>query len=253
LDVVIIGRGGGSGEDLMAFNDERVVRRVAKIRVPVVSAVGHEIDTSLTDYVADRRAATPSEAAELVVPDKLFRVRAMRDQERHLVRAMRSRLLEAHSQLGRLQGALGDPRFYLAEQQQRLDELAVELERNIRAQLRVRRQLSDRLQRRVLSQHPSVVLTRARASLAPLSSRLPSAMHSRLGRHQALLNERRSSLEALSPLAVLGRGYAIVSTADGRVVTDAETLHSKDIVHLRLRRGQVFAEVTKSDPPEVDA
>lgn len=243
LDVVILGRGGGSGEDLMAFNDERVVRRVARMCVPVVSAVGHEVDTSLTDYVADRRAATPSEAAELVVPDKLSRVRAMRDQERHLVRAMRSRLLEAESKLGRLQNALGDPRFYLAEQQQRLDELTMELERNIRCQLRLRRQTFDRLHRRVLRQHPSAVLSRARASLAPLSARLSSAMQGQLSRRQSSLNERKRSLEALSPLAVLGRGYAIVTSMDGRVLMDADRVRLGDRLKLRLHRGTLNAEV----------
>src|SRR5882724_4672594 len=93
LDVVVIGRGGGSGEDLMAFNDERVVRRVARFRVPVVSAVGHEVDYSLTDLAADVRAATPSEAAELVVPETRARAAVLARSHNALLRAARARLL----------------------------------------------------------------------------------------------------------------------------------------------------------------
>ena len=155
LDVVILGRGGGSAEDLMPFNDERVVRRVASMKVPVVSAVGHEVDISLTDFVADVRAATPSQAAEMVVPDRRSRVRALDDQMRHLGRAMHTRLLEAQAEADRLRTKIGDPRFYLAEKQQQLDETRLDLERALVRRIRDRRQVLERLHRRVLLQHPS--------------------------------------------------------------------------------------------------
>src|SRR5690606_6366483 len=212
LDVIIIGRGGGSGEDLMAFNDESVVRRVANTRVPVVSAVGHEVDVSLTDFAADVRAATPSEAAELVVPDKLSRVRAFEGQLKHLSRAMRSKLNSWHNDADRLRMKLGDPRFYLAERQQELDELQKGLERALEQGFRRNRRTLEQLQGRVLQQHPKMVLSRARASLLPLEAELASAMRMRLSKASARLNECTTGLDALSPLAVLGRGYAIVST-----------------------------------------
>lgn len=243
LDVVIIGRGGGSAEDLMAFNDERVVRRVASMQVPVVSAVGHEVDISLTDFAADVRAATPSQAAELVVPDRRSRVRALDDQTRHLGRAMRTRLIEARVEVDRLRARIGDPRFYLAERQQLLDDARSDLERSLGRRIRDRRQALERLYRRVLLQHPTAVLARARAAMAPLDARLHGAMRARLARSRGLLGERLTSIEALSPLAVLGRGYAIARDLEGKVVTDAATLLEGQRVSVRLRQGQFVAAV----------
>src|SRR5690606_19023353 len=149
---------------------------VAAARVPVVSAVGHEVDVSLTDFAADVRAATPSQAAELVVPDKLSRVRALEGQMRHLVRALRALLLEAQGEADRLRARLVDPRCRLAERQQLLDELNGDLERAFRTSLSRRRQSYERLHRRVLRQHPSAVLSRARASISPLQARLTAAV-----------------------------------------------------------------------------
>ncbi len=247
LDVVIIGRGGGSAEDLMAFNDERVVRRVAAMRVPVVSAVGHEVDVSLTDFAADVRAATPSQAAELVVPDKLSRARVLQDQTRHLSRAMHARLLEAHAVVDRLVNRMGDPRFYLAERQQELDELSVGLERSMRRALQARRQRFERLERRVLMQHPRAVLSNARSALALLGARLTGSIRARLVQSRGLLNEQSTRMHALSPLAVLSRGYAIVTRLDHSVVSDSKSVATGERLHLRLHRGQLLTEVIDSE------
>lgn len=243
LDVVILGRGGGSGEDLMAFNDERVVRRVASMQVPVVSAVGHEVDISLTDFAADVRAATPSQAAELVVPDRRSRVRALDDQMRHLGRAMHTRLLEAQAEADRLRTKVGDPRFYLAEKQQLLDETRLDLERALVRRIRDRRQVLERLHRRVLLQHPAAVISRTRGAIAPMSARLVGAMRVRLNDSRASLGERVTGIEALSPLAVLGRGYAIARDLEGRVVTDAALLSDGQRITLRLHHGGLLAAV----------
>ncbi|HEU5074053.1 MAG TPA: exodeoxyribonuclease VII large subunit [Polyangiaceae bacterium] len=243
LDVVIIGRGGGSAEDLMAFNDERVVRRVASMQVPVVSAVGHEVDISLTDFVADVRAATPSQAAELVVPDQRSRLRALDDQTRHLGRAMRTRLIEARVEVDRLRTRIGDPRFYLAERQQLLDDTRLDLERSFGRRVRERRHELERLHRRVLSQHPTAVLSRAHAAMAPLNARLHGALRARLAGSRASLAERLTRIEALSPLAILGRGYAIARDLEGRVLTDASALSEGQHVTVRLAHGQFSAAV----------
>lgn len=250
LDVVIVGRGGGSAEDLMAFNDERVVRRVASMQVPVVSAVGHEVDISLTDFAADVRAATPSQAAELVVPDRRSQMRALDDQMRHLGRAMHTLLIEAQVEVDRWRTRMGDPRFYLAERQQLLDDTRNDLERHIARRLRDRRQDLERLYRRVLLRHPTAVVSRAHAAIAPLNARLRGAMRARLAGSRARLAERVTHIEALSPLAVLGRGYAIARDLDGRVVTNASTLSEGQRVSVRLRQGQFWAAVEAREAEE---
>ncbi|HEY3496913.1 MAG TPA: exodeoxyribonuclease VII large subunit, partial [Polyangiaceae bacterium] len=150
LDVVIVGRGGGSGEDLAAFNDERVVRKVASLGVPVVSAVGHEVDVTLTDLAADVRAATPSQAAELVVPDARARRDALMRRRASLVRAMHSRLELERARLAHLSRGLGDPRFLLIERQQLLDELLARLRRRTERHLRVQAQRLAQHERRLL-------------------------------------------------------------------------------------------------------
>ncbi len=255
VDVIIIGRGGGSGEDLMAFNDERVVRRVASTRVPVVSAVGHEVDVSLTDFAADVRAATPSQAAELVVPDRLSRVRVLDDQVRHLAYAMRGQLLKASSDAERLRAKLGDPRFYLAERQQELDEMRLDLERAFRRGLQSRRARFERLHRRVLLQHPRAVLSRARATLSPLQARLGTSMRARMAAAAAQLDQRATRLTALSPLAILGRGYAIVTRPDDSIVSDARAVRQQEQLRVRLHRGQLLTEViaNEAENHEVEA
>jgi exodeoxyribonuclease VII large subunit len=250
LDVVIVGRGGGSGEDLMAFNDERVVRRVARFGVPVVSAVGHEIDMTLTDLAADVRAATPSQAAELVVPDDRARRDALARQRLSLTRAVTSRLERERGRLGHLRASLGDPRFILVERQQELDELRDRLARRIERRLRTERVGVALLERRLAGRHPRTVLSQARAELGPLRVRLHAAEERRLRALGAWLGERAARLDALSPLTVLGRGYAIATRPDGRAVRSASEIVPGDSVAVRLAHGRFAARVTDVTPGE---
>ncbi|HEY4104600.1 MAG TPA: exodeoxyribonuclease VII large subunit, partial [Polyangiaceae bacterium] len=216
LDVVVIGRGGGSGEDLMAFNDERVVRRVARMSVPVVSAVGHEVDFSLTDLAADVRAATPSQAAELVVPETRARRATLNRTENALLRALSARLLRSRSEVERARSRLSDPRFVIAERQQELDELSLRLRKQLERTLASRRAQNELLTRRLYARHPRAVFANARVELGPLDVRLDSAMRRRLSRHAGNLSDLAVRLDGLSPLTILGRGYAIATRADGR-------------------------------------
>ncbi len=245
LDVVIIGRGGGSGEDLMAFNDERVVRRVAACRVPVVSAVGHEVDLCLTDLAADVRAATPSQAAELVVPSFDERLTAIERQRRHLRRALLSRLHEERVRAGRLQAGLSDPRYLLASRQQELDELLVRLDKCSLRGVSLRRAHVEGLHRRLSSRHPRVVLAEARAEIGPLGQRLEASMRRVLDRAEAELSTHGSALDALSPLSILGRGYALATGPGGVAIRDAGALAAGDSVEVRVKRGSFEATVTK--------
>lgn len=244
LDVLIIGRGGGSGEDLMAFNHELVVRRLAEVRVPVVSAVGHEIDFTLSDLAADVRAATPSQAAELVMPDGRARHELLVRLRRQLLRSMHGRLGELRSAVDRARHRIGDPRFLIADRQQALDELFTRMERGAGRQLARRRSRIEQLYRRLSMRDPRAVLARARSELGPLEVRLRAAMRLELGRARGALGERSEKLHALSPLAVLGRGYAIASREDdGRALRSTRGVKPGDAVILRLHHGQLGARV----------
>lgn len=275
VEVVIIGRGGGGSEDLIAFNDERVVRRVASLRVPTVSAVGHEVDTTLTDLVADVRAATPSEAAELVVPELRARVTRLQVLERQLGRAMRSRVLEDAALARELRARLSDPRFVIAQHQQGLDEHRLRAERALGRRLSSLAARMKGLQRRLLSRHPKLVVLGSRAELEPLEARLRVAMQRRLQREAHALSPlprrlhssmrlRRSRevsrleslsfrLTALSPLTVLARGYAIVTGDHGRVLTHAQSVRLDEPIRVRLHQGVLHARVVQPEEATLGA
>jgi len=248
LDVVVIGRGGGSGEDLMAFNDERVVRRVARLRVPVVSAVGHEVDFSLTDLVADVRAATPSQAAELVVPESRARAAAWQRANSALQRATLARILRWRAKIERARARLSDPRFTIAERQQELDELSTALRRHTMESIGERRTTLESLTRRLYARHPRAVLAAARADLGPLDVRLKHAGRRSLARCEAHLADAATRLNGLSPLTILGRGYAIATRADGRAIRAAAEVAPGDEVALRLAHGRLLTRVERRDP-----
>lgn len=201
-EVIIVGRGGGSQEDLMAFNDEALARAIAACPVPVVSAVGHEVDVSIADLVADVRAATPSHAAELVVPE--------RDALLAYVHELDARMLQA-----------------------------------LRRDLARRREML----RRIRLRHPGNRVAEARIRCDELSARLHQAALRDLERRQRRLGHAAGRLDALSPLRVLERGYA-VALHEGRAVRDAETLSPGDPLELRLHRGRVDVEVraVRSEP-----
>lgn len=248
LDVLIVGRGGGAGEDLMAFNDERLVRRLAQTKVPVVSAVGHDIDVTLADLVADVRAATPSQAAELVVVDRLARLESLRRLTSALHVSMQRRIAEDRALTETLRARLKDPRFLLFSRQQQLDQYRFDLERLVRARMRAPHVELERLTRRVASRHPRWVLAKARANVDALSSALRVTMPHRVRLLRANFAELRSRLESLSPLAVLGRGYSIATRLDGRVIRGPDDIALGELLGLRLSRGEIWARTEeKSD------
>jgi exodeoxyribonuclease VII large subunit len=246
IQALIVGRGGGSSDDLMAFNDERVVRRIAACSVPVVSAVGHDIDFTLADLVADVRAATPSQAAELVIADNRARVELLSGLRRQLAMAMRARIGDDRARLQTMRNSLSDPRFVIVERQMALDELRLRAERQMRRQLSRGRSAVQGYSGRLYAQHPRVVVARARTRLEPLSLRLRTAGARRLGLARGQLADRVSRLEALSPLAVLARGYALVTDEAGRAVRRATDVAPGDRLEVRVAEGRLHARVVEA-------
>jgi exodeoxyribonuclease VII large subunit len=248
VDVILVGRGGGSADDLSAFNEEAVVRAVASCRVPVVSAVGHEVDVSLADFAADARAATPSQAAEMVVPDRAAQ-RALAHRTRlHLARAMQARLAEHNVALSRLSSRLGDPRLAIASHQQTLDDRYARLCAAIRTALARRRDALARGQQKLASLHPRKVLARERAELTASQHRLETLWNAAFARRTTELQRASARLDALSPLKVLGRGYAIATRDDGHAVRAAADVAPGDALHVRVHGGRIEAQVTAVSP-----
>ncbi|HEX6210227.1 MAG TPA: exodeoxyribonuclease VII large subunit [Methylomirabilota bacterium] len=257
VDVIIVGRGGGSLEDLWAFNDEMLARTIVASKIPVISAVGHEVDFTIADFVADVRAATPSNAAELVVKEKRAVVESLGDLGGRLRRAM-ARTLAAHrDRLERAWGrrVLTDPARPLRDLDRRLDDARARLGRAAlaavgRAERRVA--LAGR-SLRVLS--PVARTLNSRRALTDLEARLQRAAHRRLDRARHGLGGAAGRLDSLSPLAVLSRGYSLTRTPDGRIVRSWREIGAGDAVRVLLHEGSLDCRVDATrehdDRPQV--
>ncbi len=242
-DVLIVGRGGGSLEDLWAFNEEPVARAIHGSPVPVVSAVGHEIDFTIADFVADRRAPTPSAAAELLAPDGAeWLARAVRLEQR-LVQCTSRQFQRKAERLAWTRKRLKHPGRRLEEIAQRLDELDTRLARALRVRTREHQGRLRELYARLHRHTPLHRLHRMQLTGDELQRRLEGAMRQRLERFEVRLVGAARALDAVSPLATLSRGYAIVRRPDGPVVRSATELTPGEPVEARLGRGRLLCEV----------
>jgi len=249
LEVVIVGRGGGSLEDLWAFNEEVVARAIVGCRVPVVSAVGHEVDFTIADFAADVRAPTPTAAAALVVPDRRDVARDLAQSVGRLRGGLLRQLRVTATRLDGLERRLGDPRRRVADAERTLDDLSTRARRAlVRRTVWERRELR-RLAAELARHEPRHVLAAVRARLARDRERLRGTMERRLHGARADLERETARLDAFSPLACLERGYAIVRRDDAgaAVVRDASTLGRGDGVRIVLARGRARAHIDSTE------
>ncbi|QNH02556.1 exodeoxyribonuclease VII large subunit [Pseudomonas sediminis] len=243
FDALILARGGGSLEDLWCFNEEAVARAVAACVTPIVSAVGHETDVSIADFVADVRAPTPSAAAELLAPDSSELVQRLHNLQRRLVLQMQGRLARERLRLEGVSKRLRHPGERLRQQAQRLDDLDMRLRRAFNQQLANQRERLARLDARLAAQHPGRNLALLRQRLDGLATRLPRAMQGQLRSQRQQLGALAAQLQIVSPLATLGRGYSILLDERGQAVRSAAQTQPGQRLKARLSEGELDVRV----------
>ena len=249
VDVIVIARGGGSAEDLASFNDEGLARTVFASEIPVISAVGHETDFTIVDFVADLRAPTPSAAAELVIRSRQEVEDAANALHDRLSRAMRYRLLMGRQALTELaqHGAFARMMEVIRQRQQKLDDLTHRMEL-------AERQLLERMRRRwetisaaVRHYDLRLVLSGMRKELDSWTTALVAVTRNVLLQHRVRSERLQTALESLSPLAILDRGYALIFDADGKLLKDAAAVKIGDEISARLAHGQIHGAVTRKE------
>jgi exodeoxyribonuclease VII large subunit len=247
VEVIIVARGGGSAEDLASFNNEGLARTIATSNIPVISAVGHETDFTITDFVADLRAPTPSAAAELVIRSRQEIEEQASVLHERLTRAMRYRLLMGRQALTELaqHGAFARIMEVIRQHQQKLDDLTHRMEL-------AERNLLQRLHRRweavsaaVRHYDVRLVLSGMRKELDARTAALLAVERNVLLQHRVRLERLDTALQSLSPLAILERGYALVFDSQGKLLKDAAKVNVGDEISARLAQGQIQAQITK--------
>ncbi|MGU5680230.1 exodeoxyribonuclease VII large subunit [Aeromonas allosaccharophila] len=245
VDVLIVGRGGGSLEDLWCFNEEAVARAIAHSAIPVISAVGHEVDVTISDFAADLRAPTPSAAAELVAPDNQARIQRLAHLKQRLLQAMNRQQTAARHDFILLQKRLDhqDPKRRLEQQSQRLDELSARLQQLLRQRLHQGERRLTNLELRLQGKSPERLLATGKRRHQLAEERL----HALIAKRQDLASHRLAMLTArldgVSPLATLGRGYSITRTARGEIISRAEQVSSGDQLITTLAQGSLQVRV----------
>jgi exodeoxyribonuclease VII large subunit len=249
VDVVIVARGGGSAEDLAAFNNEALARVVVASRLPVISAVGHETDFTILDFVADLRAATPSAAAEMVIRSRQDVEEQVERLEKELIKGMRYRVMMGRQQLTELaqHGAFARMMDLIRRRQQKVDDLAYRLAHAERNLLEGKRRRYETLSAAVRHYDLRLVLAGVRKELDAKVAAMAAAARNLLLQKRSRMERLTSQMEALSPVAILERGYALVFDASGKLVKDAKRAKAGEEIRARVARGEIRATVKKTE------
>ncbi len=249
-DVLVVGRGGGSLEDLWSFNDERVARAIFASRIPIVSSVGHETDVTIADFVADLRAPTPSAAAEIVSRNQQELLRQVQSAQQRLEMAMDYYLANRNRRFTQLHHRLQQqhPQLRLARQQTALERLRQRMNSAVENQLKRTTQRQASLLRRLDQQNPQPRIHRAGSRIQQLEFRLTETVRARLSATRERFGNALTHLEAVSPLATLARGYSVTATHDGEVLKQTKQVKTGDRLNTRLNDGWVESEVLAVTP-----
>ena len=249
VEVIIVARGGGSAEDLASFNNEGLARTVAASAIPVISAIGHETDFTIIDFVADLRAPTPSAAAELVIRSRQEIEDKASALHARLERAMRYRLLIGRQALTQLaqHGAFARMMELIRQRQQKLDDLAHRMELAERGLLEKYRRRWETISAAVRHYDVRLVLGGMRRELDTRTTALASVMRNLLLQKRVRMERMETALQSLSPVAILDRGYALVFDSEGKLLKDADGAKIGEEISARLARGRIQAAVTKKE------
>lgn len=244
-DVLIVGRGGGSLEDLWSFNDERVARAIFASRIPVVSAVGHETDVTIADFIADLRAPTPSAAAEIVSRNQLELLRQIQHGQQRLEMAMDYYIANRTRRFTQLHHRLQQqhPQLRLARQQTVLERLRQRMNFALENKIKQANQRQQRVSQRLSQQNPQPRIYRAQTRIQQLEYRLAENIRARLGAQRERFGNVVTHLEAVSPLSTLARGYSVTTATDGKVLKQTKQVKTGDVLTTRLSDGWVESEV----------
>ncbi len=247
MDLMIVGRGGGSIEDLWAFNEESVAMAVYESEIPVVSAVGHEIDHTIIDFVSDLRAPTPSAAAELSVPNREELLSELSQKRHYLNEAVQSKISNHHSNLKNLTQTLKQlPKRIVEQKAQLLDHSSERLVQVTKGQLRVKRQRLEILKQRFQELSPQLIMLKQRQLLEQQQQKLKGVAEQRLFELKEKLGACAQVLKALDPQNVLDRGYSITTDLSGNVLSNPSKVKAGAILHTQLKEGELTSVVRKN-------